>query len=150
MGGGGNGDGRVCLNGLRGHSGHGSRIGRCVRICRRVLRARWGVQMKAVWLFPALIAAVALLAATDAESGLPRWFELRDELEVSHGKIERLRGEVVALEQKVEALKHDPAAIEQAIREVLELARPGEVVVRFEAPETASSLPALPAHLPAN
>ncbi len=97
--------------------------------------------MKAVWLFPALIAAAAGLAVIDSKSGLPRWFELRDELDVSHAKIARLREEVTDLEQKVVALEHEPAAIEQAIREVLELARPGEVVVRFETPETESSLP---------
>lgn len=96
--------------------------------------------MKAIWLLPTLIATVALLAATDSQSGLPRWFELRDELEASGAKIERLRAEVGQLERKVEALEQDPMAIEQAIREVLEFARPGEVVVRFETPEGDSPL----------
>lgn len=107
--------------------------------------------MKGIWLIPALFAAVALLAAADAESGLSRWFELREELATSGARIDTLRGEVALLEQKVEALEDDPAAIEQAIREVLELARPGELVIRFEHPGTDSSLPlraALPRKAP--
>lgn len=59
------------------------------------------------------------------------WFELRAERRESENRISQLRFEVKNLQTKVEALEHDPLAMERAIREVLELARPGETVIRF-------------------
>ena len=59
------------------------------------------------------------------------WFELRAERRKSENRISQLRFEVKNLQTKVEALEHDPLAMERAIREVLELARPGETVIRF-------------------
>ncbi len=87
-------------------------------------------------MIPALFAAVLLLAATDRESGLPKWLELREELRESDARIAQLRAEVDSLQTETEALGHDPVAMERAIREVLQLARPGEIVVRFKGPET--------------
>jgi len=88
--------------------------------------------VRAIWLIPALFAAVLLLAATDRASGLPKWYALRQELRESSARIDLLRSEVGSLKTQVEALEHDPSATERAIREVLELARPGEIVVRFK------------------
>lgn len=59
------------------------------------------------------------------------WFELRAERRESENRISQLRFEVKNLQTEVEALEHDPLAMERAIREVLELARPGETVIRF-------------------
>lgn len=87
--------------------------------------------MKAFWLIPAFFAAALFLAANDRESGLPMWFELRNERQQSDERIAQLRAEVEALRVEVEALQRDPVAVERAIREVLEFARPGEIVVRF-------------------
>lgn len=87
--------------------------------------------MRAFWLISALFAAALALATTDRESGLPMWFELRAERRESENRISRLRLEVESLRSEVEALEHDPLAMERAIREVLELARPGETVIRF-------------------
>ena len=87
--------------------------------------------MRAFWLIPALFILVLVLAGTDRESGLFKWFELRDELDESKKRISRLQHEVDDLRSEVEALESDPLAMERAIREVLKLARPGETVVRF-------------------
>jgi len=91
----------------------------------------WGGVVRAFWLIPALFACVLVLAATDRESGLPMWFELRGELRQSDLRIALLQTEVENLQTEVEAFEGDPLAMERAIREVLELARPGETVVRF-------------------
>jgi cell division protein FtsB len=42
-----------------------------------------------------------------------------------------LKERVETLEFEINALETDPFALERAIREDLELARPGEIVVRF-------------------
>jgi cell division protein FtsB len=59
------------------------------------------------------------------------WFELRAERRESEIRIAQLRLEVKNLRSEVKALGEDPLAMERAIREVLELARPGETVIRF-------------------
>ena len=87
--------------------------------------------VRAFWLIPALFAVVLVLAATDRESGLPMWFELRGKLRESDSRIAELQSEVKDLRSEVGALEDDPLAMERAIREVLKLARPGETVVRF-------------------
>jgi cell division protein FtsB len=98
---------------------------------RRCYAIHWGGVVKAFWLIPILFSAVILVAATDRESGLPMWFELREERRSSQLRIAELEADVIALESEVEALESDPLAMERAIREVLELVRPGETVVRF-------------------
>lgn len=87
--------------------------------------------VRAFWLIPALLTVALIWVANDRESGLPMWFELREERRQSDIRIAGLRHEVEALQAEVDALANDPAATERAIREVLEFARPGEIVVRF-------------------
>jgi cell division protein FtsB len=43
------------------------------------------------------------------------------------------------LKASIEALKHDPKTIERQAREQLRYAKPGETVIRFEAPAGSSS-----------
>ena len=87
--------------------------------------------MGAQWLVPALLAAGLGLSLADRESGLLSWYEIRGELNVSRDRIASLKEKVEALEDEIGALEADPFALERAIREELELARPGEIVVRF-------------------
>ncbi len=82
-----------------------------------------------VW---AAIALVFALAVFDRESGLPGWLRLRSELAVARTRTDALSEQIAALRIEIAALEHDSFAIERAIREDLELARPGETVVRFE------------------
>lgn len=72
------------------------------------------------------------LAALDREMGIGPWWKLRSELVGARERVAALERENAGLENQIAALEGDPFEIERAIREDLELARPGELVVRFE------------------
>lgn len=78
-----------------------------------------------------LAVCAAVLVVVDRDSGVGTWLRLRSELDESDSRIQRLEAETRALERQIEELRGEPWAIERAIREDLDLARPGEVVVRF-------------------
>ncbi len=88
--------------------------------------------MRAGWLVPVAIFTVAGAAVLDRDSGIGAWLQLRKDLNASHARIEVLAQEIRALRSEVALLETDEFKVEQAIREELELARPGEVVVRFD------------------
>jgi cell division protein FtsB len=92
----------------------------------------------------ALIALVAISALLDEDSGLPIWRELRTDLATSQSRVAVLVRENEALRQEIATLEAEPAAIERAIREDLDLALPGEIVVRFTRPDRASVSPLWP------
>ena len=81
----------------------------------------------------AIWAAAAVLAVVDGEAGVGAWLDLRERAQQSRARVAGLEREVERLSAEVEALHNDPLAVERAIREDLELARPGESVVRFAA-----------------
>jgi cell division protein FtsB len=83
---------------------------------------------------PVIAAAGLALTLADRESGLVVWYETHEELEVSRARIAALNTRVETLKSEIVALERDPFALERAIREELELARPGEIVVRFAPP----------------
>jgi len=87
--------------------------------------------VRALLLVPTALVAVMLLSFVDQKSGLLTWFEFRSELAESQQRIATLEAETEALRAEIGALETDPFALERAIREDLELARPGEIVVRF-------------------
>jgi cell division protein FtsB len=86
---------------------------------------------------PAWTAAIAVFVAAtgiallDTEAGIRTWLDLREEARVSGARIDALEREVERLTTEIDALESDELALERAIREDLELARPGEWVVRF-------------------
>jgi cell division protein FtsB len=88
--------------------------------------------VKALSLATIVIAAFVVSAMLDQESGLEIWRELRRDLAVSDERVERLIRENAALRSEIETLESEPDAIDRAIREELDLAMPGEIVVRFE------------------
>ncbi len=90
--------------------------------------------MRTTWLAPLLLAAVAVIAVADGKSGIPMWFRLRSEVDQAEARVAVLAGETEALRAQIEALSSEPFALERAIREDLELALPGEIVVRFDRP----------------
>ncbi|MEZ4278132.1 MAG: septum formation initiator family protein [Myxococcota bacterium] len=94
--------------------------------------------MKALSLATFVIAAFAVSAMLDRESGLEIWLELRSDLAVSGERVERLVRENDALRSEIATLESEPDALDRAIREELDLALPGEIVVRFE-PTSARS-----------
>ncbi len=88
--------------------------------------------MKALALGTFVIAAIAVSAMLDPDSGLEIWRELRRDLAVSDMRVERLMRENDALRGEIATLESEPDALDRAIREELDLALPGEIVVRFE------------------
>lgn len=79
----------------------------------------------------AAIAAVLVAAAFDEDAGFARWQHLRGELADAHERIEALRDEVGKLEREAVLLESDSFALERAIREELELVRPGQQLIRL-------------------
>ena len=92
--------------------------------------------MKALTLGTFVIAAIAVSAMLDSDTGLPIWLELRRDLAVSNTRVEQLVRENEALRGEIAILESEPAALDRAIREELDLVLPGEVVVRFEPAST--------------
>lgn len=92
--------------------------------------------MKALTLGTFVIAAIALSALLDDDAGLEIWRELRRDLDTAQNRVERLMRENDALRSEIALLESEPAALDRAIREELDLVRPGEIVVRFEPPPT--------------
>lgn len=78
-----------------------------------------------------IVVAALAVALLDPNNGLRRWRALRVELAKGESRIETLQAEVQRLRLEKDRLKDDPVAIESAIRSDLELARPGEVVIRL-------------------
>ncbi len=87
--------------------------------------------MKPTLLLLVLLLGVAAIALADRSSGVPMWLRLRDALVLRTERVSALTRSTEALQAEIEALESQPFALEKAIREDLELARPGEVVVRF-------------------
>ena len=87
--------------------------------------------MRPTLLALALLLGVAAVAVADRSSGVPMWFRLRGDLAERSERVVALTRTTRALRAQIEALESQPFALERAIREDLELARPGEMVVRF-------------------
>ena len=90
--------------------------------------------MRTTWLAPLLLAVVAVIAVADQKSGIPMWLRLRSDVDQAAERVAVLARETEALRAQIEALSSEPFALERAIREDLELALPGEIVVRFDRP----------------
>ncbi len=91
--------------------------------------------VRTTWLALLALAAVAVIAVADGKSGIPMWFRLRSDLDQASARVEVLAREAKLLRGQIEALSSEPFALERAIREDLELALPGEIVVRFDRQE---------------
>lgn len=87
--------------------------------------------MKAVGLGAVIIATLAMTALLDQDSGVGIWLELREDLAEASARVGGLAAQNDALQREIELLEADPTAIDRAIREEMDLALPGEVVVRF-------------------
>jgi len=83
-----------------------------------------------------LIAILAISALLDHESGVGIWLELREDLSGSAARVARLHRENDEMRNEIQILEADPGALDRAIREELDLALPGEIVVRFTSAES--------------
>jgi cell division protein FtsB len=87
--------------------------------------------VKRFLIVPAVAAGAIVWALLDQQSGIRAWLRLRAELASASERIATLKDENAALRSRVESLRDDPVALEAAIREELELAKPGEIVVKL-------------------
>jgi len=81
------------------------------------------------------IAAIAILgisALLDRESGFKVWRDLGEDLSISLARVTDLQSQNEAMRYEIEMLEAEPAAVDRAIREELDLALPGEIIVRFK------------------
>ncbi len=100
-----------------------------------------GERVKSLATGTLIIGILAVTALVDAETGVARWLELRNGLARSGDRVERLVVENEALRREIELLERDPSAIERVIREELDQALPGEVVIRFRPGPARSGAP---------
>lgn len=81
-----------------------------------------------------LVCALTLAFAwrlADSRAGTRAWWSLRADRDEAQARIRALRGEIERLRGEAEGLRDEQGfALERAIREDLELARPGDVVLR--------------------
>jgi len=91
--------------------------------------------VRALGLGTIVIALLAGSAMLDDDTGVRVWRGLRSDLTVSLARVDDLARENESLLREIELLEDDPTAIDRAIREELDLALPGEVVIRFVAAE---------------
>lgn len=88
-----------------------------------------------------LVLAGFAVSVIFGEHGLLRWFELRAELQRQNDANFRLQRENDRLRSRAERLEHDDAYLERRSRELLGLARPGEIVYRLATPTPRPTLP---------
>jgi cell division protein FtsB len=92
--------------------------------------------VRSVSIAPAVVAAglaaALALAVLDRESGLLKWLELSRERSEARAQIEDQRLANTILTSRIQALESDPHQADRAIREALDLAKPGETIVRFK------------------
>lgn len=98
--------------------------------------------MKRLLVALGLVAAVVAWALVDRQSGVSAWLGLRHDLATREQRIQALQRELGAMQDEVKALQSDRFAEERAIREDLELARPGETVVKI--PSEHAGTPRIP------
>ena len=87
--------------------------------------------MRAFGLGIAAIAILGISALFDQESGFEVWRNLGADLSRSLTRVADLQSQNEAMRREIEMLEAEPAAIDRAIREELDLALPGEIIVRF-------------------
>lgn len=98
--------------------------------------------MKRFWLVPLILLIAAGYALLDARSGLGSVRRLRTDLGAANARIDALRSGNAALREEARQLREDPFARERALREELDLARPGEILVRI--PREEPGTPRIP------
>lgn len=87
-----------------------------------------------------LVGAVLVYLWLDREAGIRTYLELREAVARTDHRIVEAGKENAALRAEARALAEDPAAQERAIREDLDLVKPGESLVRLPPPGQNSAI----------
>lgn len=80
---------------------------------------------------PLIVLLALVYAFLDSRSGIVGALRLRADLDAAQARIDAIRSRNDDLRSQAMAFREDPFAREQAIREGLDLARPGEILVRI-------------------
>ncbi len=93
------------------------------------------VKKKALGLAAFLIIALSVLNAFFGDRGVLRLFEARNDYRALAREVEALRANNQRLGNEIHALRTDPLVIERRAREVLGMARPGEIALQIRTPD---------------
>ncbi len=94
--------------------------------------------MRRLWLIPIIVLLAIVYALIDSRSGVGEARRLRADLGAAQARIDALRAKNDELRAEATAFRDDPFARERAVREGLDLARPGEILVRIPREEAES------------
>jgi cell division protein FtsB len=111
----------------------GPAAGRDSARSRRLRESR--VKKKLLGLAAFLIVALSVLNAFFGERGVLGLMKARDEYRTLAKEVEALHIENQRLASEIHALRTDPLVIERRAREVLGMARPGEIALEIRTPE---------------
>jgi len=101
-----------------------------------------GGTVRRLWLIPLVLLIALGYALLDGRSGIGQARRLTGDLDAAHARIEALRAKNAQLHEEAASLRDDPLARERALREDLDLARPGETLVRI--PREEHETPRIP------
>lgn len=109
------------------------RAGRDSARSRRLRESK--VKKKALGLAAFLIVALSILNAFFGDRGVLGLMATRRDYQALASEVESLAAENQRLANEIHALRTDPLVIERRAREVLGMARPGEVTLVVRSPE---------------
>ena len=93
------------------------------------------VKKKALGLAAFLIVALSILNAFFGDRGVLGLMKARNDYRALASEVEALEAENQRLAAEIHALRSDPLVIERRAREVLGMARPGEIALEIRHPE---------------
>lgn len=83
---------------------------------------------------PTLVALAVVILALFGDNGLLRRHQLRRQLLLVQGEVQRLQQENLELRHRIELLQKSPVAVEREAAERLLMAPPGSTVYKFPEP----------------
>ncbi len=93
------------------------------------------VKKKALGLAAFLIVALSIVNAFFGDRGVLGLIEARNEYRALASEVEALHAENQRLADEIHALRTDPLVIERRARQVLGMARPGEIALMMRTPD---------------
>lgn len=88
----------------------------------------------AAWVVPFALLVMSIISVPLlilGDEGLPRYRQLKDELQETRSRNDQLRREIQDLQHEVRAVRRSPQAVERIARNELGMIRDGEIVFQF-------------------